>query len=71
MSEHDMKPIWYFVGLILLIMGGLVILSGIYQYFNPPAVRTVLAETHPNLWWGTLMVIFGGILFVKTRKQTL
>jgi hypothetical protein len=71
MSEHDMKSIWYFVGLILLIMGGLVILSGIYQYFNPPAVRTVLAETHPNLWWGTLMVIFGGILFVKTRKQTL
>jgi len=71
MAEHDMKSIWYFVGLILLIMGGLVILSGIYQYFNPPAVRTVLAETHPNLWWGTLMVIFGGILFVKTRKQTL
>jgi hypothetical protein len=71
MSEHDMKSIWYFVGLILLIMGGLVILSGIYQYFNPPAVRTVLAETHPNLWWGTLMVIFGGILFVKTRKHTL
>ena len=71
MAEHDMKSIWYFVGLILLIMGGLVILSGIYQYFNPPAVRTVLAETHPNLWWGTLMVIFGGILFVKTRKHTL
>ena len=70
MSEHKMKPIWYFVGLILLVMGGLVLCSGLYQIIYPPLVKTVLAETHPNIWWGSIMVIFGGGMYLKTRKQT-
>jgi hypothetical protein len=68
MSEHTMKPIWYFVGLILIVIGGIVILSGIYQIVDPPAVKTVLAETNPSIWWGALMTVFGGVLFWKTRK---
>jgi hypothetical protein len=68
MSEHTMKPIWYFVGLILIVIGGIVILSGIYQIVDPPAVKTVLAETNPSIWWGALMTAFGGVLFWKTRK---
>jgi divalent metal cation (Fe/Co/Zn/Cd) transporter len=70
MSEHKMKPIWYFVGLILLVMGGLVLCSGLYQIISPPLVKTVLAETHPNIWWGSIMIIFGGGMYLKTRKQT-
>jgi hypothetical protein len=69
MSEHQMKPIWYFVGLILSVIGGLIFLSGIYQLINPPTTTKVLAELHPNLWWGVLMVIFGGVMYLKTRKQ--
>lgn len=68
MSEHAMKPIWYFVGLILLIMGGLILLSGIYQILFPPSVKTVLAETHPDLWWGAIMILFGGFMYLKARK---
>jgi hypothetical protein len=70
MSEHQMKPIWYFVGLILLVMGGLILCSGLYQMINPPLVKTVLAEMHPNLWWGSIMIIFGGGMFIKTKNQT-
>jgi divalent metal cation (Fe/Co/Zn/Cd) transporter len=70
MSEHTMKPIWYFVGLILLVMGVLIFLSGLYQLINPPTTTTVLAETHPNLWWGALMIAFGGVMYLKTRKHT-
>src|SRR4030043_83809 len=33
-----MKPIWYFVGLILFIMGGIVLLTGTYQFFSPPII---------------------------------
>jgi divalent metal cation (Fe/Co/Zn/Cd) transporter len=65
-----MKPIWYFVGLILLVMGGLIFLSGIYQVINPPAVKTVLAETQPNIWWGVVMIAFGGTMYLKTRKKS-
>jgi FtsH-binding integral membrane protein len=70
MSEHQMKPIWYFVGLILLVIGGLVFLSGLYQLINPPTATTVLAELHPNLWWGVIMIVFGGVMYLKTRKQS-
>jgi divalent metal cation (Fe/Co/Zn/Cd) transporter len=66
-----MKPIWFFVGLILIVMGGIIFLSGIYQLINPPEVKTVLADTHPAIWWGAVMFIFGGILYLKTRKQTI
>lgn len=65
-----MKPIWYFVGLILLIMGGIIFLNGIYQALNPETVNTVLKETHPSLWWGAVMLISGAIMFFKTKNQS-
>jgi divalent metal cation (Fe/Co/Zn/Cd) transporter len=68
MSEHAMKPIWYFVGLILTIMGALIMLSGIYHLINSPVVKTVLSEIHPDIWWGALMILFGGTMYLKTRK---
>jgi hypothetical protein len=65
-----MKPIWYFVGLILLSMGSLVFLTGIYLLIDPSSRQTVLSGTHPNIWWGTIMILFGGIMFLKTKNQT-
>lgn len=70
MSEKKMKPIWFFVGLILIVMGGIIFLSGIYNLINPPEVKTVLAETHPDIWWGAVMLIFGGLMFFKTKNKT-
>lgn len=64
-----MRPIWFFVSLILIVMGGIIILSGIYNLVNPPNVKTVLANTHPDIWWGGIMVLFGGVMYWKTRKQ--
>lgn len=63
-----MKPIWYFVGLILLAIGAIILLSGIYLLINPPEIKTVLYDTHPNIWWGMIMLIFGAILYIKNRK---
>lgn len=64
-----MKPIWYFVGLILVITGVIVVVSGVYSLINPPEVKTVLSETHPELWWGGLMVIVGGIYLWKNKNK--
>lgn len=63
-----MKPIWYFVGLILLIMGALIFLTGIYSLVYPPQSQVVLGEKHPDIWWGALMVIVGLIYVLKNRK---
>lgn len=67
MTEQSAKPIWYFVGLILMIMGGIIFITGLYFLFNPSEIKTVLAETHPNIWWGGFMILFGGILYWKVR----
>jgi hypothetical protein len=56
---HHMIPVWFFVGVILLIYGIIILGEGIYEFSSPPP--TVLANTHPALWWGALLVVIGGI----------
>jgi hypothetical protein len=57
--EHHMIPVWFFVGVILLIYGVIILATGIYEFSSPPP--TVLAETHPAIWWGALLTVIGGI----------
>jgi len=63
-----MKPIWYFVGLILFLMGLIIEINGIYFLFNPAADKKVLSNLHPDIWWGALMIIVGLIFILKNRK---
>ncbi len=63
-----MKSIWYFVGLMLLVMGGLVLIAGLIELISPSGRKTVLAEYHPGIWWGAVMVGSGILFYVKNRK---
>jgi hypothetical protein len=56
--DHHMIPVWFFVGVILLIYGVIILGTGIYEYSSPPP--TVLASTHPAVWWGALLTVIGG-----------
>ncbi len=67
-ETSKMKSIWYLVSLVLLEMGGLVLLAAIIELFVPSAHRTVLAETHPGLWWGCVMIAGGLVFHLKNRK---
>jgi hypothetical protein len=57
--DHHMIPVWFFVGVILFIYGIIILCQGIYEFSSPPP--TVLANTHPALWWGALLTVIGGI----------
>jgi hypothetical protein len=58
MSEkHHMIPVWFFVGLLLLAYGALIVASGIAEWHDPPP--TVLANLHAPVWWGSLMAVLG------------
>ncbi len=65
-----MKPIWYFVGLMLLSMGGIILLTGLYLYFFGIDYRTVFAALHPNLWWGTVMIVAGALFLLLNRHAS-
>ncbi len=68
-EEKQMKPIWFFVGLMLLTIGIIVVLAGIDHIISPRAQQTVLQELHPNLWWGGIMVVVGAVFLFITRKS--
>lgn len=63
-----MKPIWYFVGMLLTAIGAVIVSTGIYYVFVPSDHITVLGNTNPNLWWGAVILI-SGILFVLVNKN--
>ena len=71
-DEHEqMRPIWYFVGLILTVIGVLVVISGVMNLFNPPALPTVLAHLHVNLWWGLIITLAGLAMWLTNRRVRL
>ena len=66
-EQKKMKPIWYFVGLVLLTIGALVFLTGITMLAFGVKSPTTLASLHPNIWWGAIMVVAGAVFFFKNR----
>lgn len=69
-QEKKMKPIWYFVGVMLSAMGLVVLLSGIVNYSDPQVSKTVLSELHPALWWGAIMIVAGLIFLLANRRAS-
>jgi hypothetical protein len=69
--EHrEMLPVWFFIGLLLLAYGLIILYAGIHDYNHPGNV--VLANYHASLWGGALLTILGGgytIRFWPRRKR--
>jgi hypothetical protein len=68
-DKHRIIPVWFFVGLLLLTYGALIVASGIAEWQNPPP--TVLANLHAPVWWGSLMVVLGiGYIIVFRPRRS-
>ena len=68
-NEKGLKTIWYFVGIVLTLMGALVMLAAIIDLFNSAPPKTVLANLHPGLWWGGLMILTGILYLIKNKGK--
>lgn len=61
-------PIWFFIGVLLLIYGGLILSYGIFEAATgayPPGVE--LVHLHAPIWWGGTLALLGLIYVVKFR----
>ena len=61
-----MVSIWFFIGISLLVNGGLILAAGIFELVNPPAhPDVVLFNLHANVWWGACLFVFGLIYCIR------
>jgi hypothetical protein len=69
-EKHHIIPVWFFVGVLLLVYGVLILGSGLAEWSSPP--NTVLAELHAPVWWGGLLLVLGGVycLMFRPGKST-
>jgi len=56
---HGLVSIWFFVGLLLLAYGVLILGAGVYELYVPASRAVVLGELHVGIWWGALLVVLG------------
>ena len=64
-----MKSIWFFVGLLLKIIGAVIAGSGVYSVFHPPVQQKIFSHLRPDLWWGMVMLIFGLVFMLLNRRN--
>ncbi|HUO24219.1 MAG TPA: hypothetical protein VMU61_01055 [Candidatus Aquilonibacter sp.] len=51
--------IWFFIGISLLVDGGIILGAGVYELMYPPQFPPVLFGLHASVWWGALLTLLG------------
>jgi len=72
MSENrHIIPVWFFVGVLFVIYGVLILISGLVHWSHP-AQGVELANLHAPVWWGALLIVLGTIYCAKyyPRSET-
>jgi hypothetical protein len=67
-EKHEIIPVWFFVGVLFLVYGVLIFISGLAEWSHLP--NTVLAEKHAPVWWGGLMIVLGILYCGKFRPRS-
>jgi hypothetical protein len=60
--------IWFFIGLLLVIYGAMILGYGVYEWraaSYPAGVE--LTSLHTPVWWGGLLTVLGVFYVVKFR----
>jgi hypothetical protein len=71
--EKHFIPIWFFIGALLTIYGLLILGSGVYALFVPPANPVSMSHLHIGVWWGAGIFLLGlayVVRFRPTRKDS-
>jgi hypothetical protein len=67
MSTSQSLSIWFFVGILTLAYGLVLLLTGIYEFSQPLGAAVILSNLHATFWWGLLMTAFGAFYTIRFR----
>lgn len=70
MHEHTGVSIWFFIGILLLAYGLLIIGADVWSQSHPPEKAVVLAQYRAGLWWGMLLTAIGLFYSLKFRPKS-
>jgi hypothetical protein len=59
-EKHHIIPVWFFVGLLLLVYGVMIVISGLIHWNSPPS-GVELTELHAPVWWGSILTVLGSV----------
>ncbi len=68
-GRGEMLSIWFFVGIMTLAYGLVLMPYGAWEWFGGHEANTVLHRLHPTFWWGTMLTIFGGFYTLRFRPH--
>jgi len=70
--EHSKQiQIWFFIGVLLLAYGVIILGVGVYHLFHPPFQPVELHELHADIWWGAILLILGLFYSIKYRPSSM
>ena len=68
-GRGDRLSIWFFVGVMTLLYGVVLLPYGAWAWFTRHEAGTVLHELHPTFWWGLLLTAFGAFYAIRFRPR--
>ena len=63
--RSQMLPVWFFIGVLLVLYGIIIVWTGLAEWTHPPA--TVLSRYHPPFWGGLVLLVLGGFYAIRFR----
>ena len=69
MFQENQIQIWFFIGLLLVIYGVLILGCGIYNVVCPLQNPVKLANLHMDIWWALLLLAVGLFYVIRFRPK--
>ncbi len=70
-GRGETLSIWFFVGVMTLLYGVVLVVYGAWAWFGDHEVPTVVFSQrfHPTFWWGMLLTLFGSFYTLRFRPR--
>jgi hypothetical protein len=69
-GRGESLSIWFFVGIMTLAYGLVLLPYGAWEWFTNHEAPTVLNQFHPTFWWGLLLTLFGAFYTLRFRPRS-